>query len=180
MRPSGRTAAPPDGWLAVGHLRRPHGLKGDIFVQLTTDRRERVEVGAELFARGEMLTVAASRVAGNGRIIARFEQIPDRTAAERWTNVELFAAPIDDPDALWVHELIGQRVVDQDGVDRGVCTEVLANPAAEILATRHRRTRSDELRGLDGRGRDLGRRSRRACSSSTMTPNDDSTDDTRR
>ena len=133
MRPSGRTAAPPDGWLAVGHLRRPHGLKGDIFVQLTTDRRERVEVGAELFGRGETLLVAASRVAGNGRIIARFEQIPDRTAAERWTNVELFAAPIDDPDALWVHELIGQRVVDQDGVDRGVCTAVLANPAAEIL-----------------------------------------------
>ena len=133
MRPSGRTAAPPDGWLAVGHLRRPHGLKGDIFVQLTTDRRERVEVGAELFGRGEILSVTASRVAGNGRIIARFEQIPDRTAAERWTNVELFAAPIDDPDALWVHELIGQRVVDQDGIDRGVCTEVLANPAAEIL-----------------------------------------------
>jgi 16S rRNA processing protein RimM len=133
MRPSGPTAAPPDGWLAVGHLRRPHGLKGDIFVQLTTDRRERVEVGTELFARGEMLSVAASRVAGNGRIIARFDQIPDRTAAERWTNVELFAAPIEDPDALWVHELIGQRVVDQDGVDRGVCIGVLANPAAEIL-----------------------------------------------
>jgi 16S rRNA processing protein RimM len=133
MRPSGRSAAPPDGWLAVGHLRRPHGLKGDIFVQLTTDRRERVQVGAELFARGEMLLVSASRVAGNGRIIARFDQIPDRTAAERWTNAELFAAPIDDPDALWVHELIGQRVIDQDGVDRGVCTAVLANPAAEIL-----------------------------------------------
>ena len=133
MRPSGRSAEPPEGWLTVGHLRRPHGLRGDIFVQLTTDRRERVEPGAELFARGQRLQVVSSRVAGNGRIIARFEQIPDRTEAERWTNVELFAAPIDDPDALWVHQLIGQRVVDQDGVDRGVCTAVLANPAAEIL-----------------------------------------------
>lgn len=135
MRPSGRETGPPDGWLAVGHLRRPHGLKGDIFVQLTTDRRERVDVGAELFGRGEMLSVAASRVAGNGRIIARFDQIPDRTTAERWTNVELFAAPIDDPSALWVHELIGQRVVDQHGIDRGVCTSVLENPAAEIIET---------------------------------------------
>ena len=133
MRPSGRSSTPPDGWLAVGHLRRPHGLRGDIFVQLTTDRRERVEPGAELFAGGEHLTVESSRVAGNGRIIARFEQITDRTEAERWTNTELFAAPIDDPDALWVHELIGKRVIDQAGVDRGVCTAVLANPAAEIL-----------------------------------------------
>ena len=59
----------------------------------------------------------------------------DRTTAERWTNVELFAAPIDDPTALWVHELIGQRVVDQDGIDRGMCTAVLENPAAEIIET---------------------------------------------
>ena len=133
MRPSGRSIGPPKGWLAVGHLRRPHGLKGEIFVQLTTDRSERVMAGAELFARGEKLTIQSSRVAGNGRIIALFDQISDRTSAERWTNAELFAAPIDDPDALWVHELIGQHVVDQDGLDRGVCTAVLANPAAEIL-----------------------------------------------
>jgi 16S rRNA processing protein RimM len=124
---------PPDGWLAVGHLRRPHGLKGDIFVQLTTDRRDRVDPGAELFGAGQLLKVEASRVGGNGRIVARFEQIPDRTAAEKFTNVELFAAPIEDPDAFWVHEMIGRRVVDQRGIDRGVCTMILANPAAEIL-----------------------------------------------
>lgn len=133
MRPTGRTQAPPDGWLAVGHLRRPHGLKGDIFVQLTTDRRDRVAPGAEMFGRGVMLKVVTSRVAGKGRIVARFDHIEDRTEAERWTNVELFAAPIDDPDALWVHELIGQQVVDQDGVNRGECVVILANPAAEIL-----------------------------------------------
>jgi len=135
MRPSGRENPPPEGWRSVGHLRRPHGLKGDIFVQLTTDRRERVDVGAELFGRGQRLSVAASRVAGNGRIIARFDQIHDRTEAERWTNVELFAAPIEDPAALWVHELIGSRVVDQHGVDRGECASVLENPAAEIIET---------------------------------------------
>lgn len=133
VSPSGRRAEPPAGWLAVGHLRRPHGLQGDIFVQLTTDRMDRVDPGSVFFCRGDDLTVTSSRVAGNGRIIARFEEIPDRTEAERWTNAELFAAPIDDPDAIWVHELIGKRVFESDGTDRGVCTSVLANPAAEIL-----------------------------------------------
>ncbi|MFT4656584.1 MAG: 16S rRNA processing protein RimM [Candidatus Aldehydirespiratoraceae bacterium] len=133
MRPTGRAQAPPDGWLAVGHLRRPHGLKGDIFVQLTTDRRDRVEPGSEMFGRGVMLKVVSSRVAGKGRVVARFENIDDRTEAERWTNVELFAAPIDDPNALWVHDLIGQQVVDQRGIVRGECVMILANPAAEIL-----------------------------------------------
>lgn len=124
---------PPDGWLSIGHLRRPHGLKGDIFVQLTTDRRERVAAGAQFHARDRLITVESSRVAGNGRIIARFDAFGDRTQAERWTNVELFAEPIDDPDALWVHEMIAKRVVDQHGIDRGRCEQILANPAAEIL-----------------------------------------------
>lgn len=123
----------PDGWLSIGHLRRPHGLKGDIFVQLTTDRRERVGEGAQFHARDRLITVTSSRVAGNGRIIARFDAFDDRTQAQRWTNAELFAAPIEDPDALWVHEMISKQVVDQDGVERGVCVSILANPAAEIL-----------------------------------------------
>jgi 16S rRNA processing protein RimM len=86
-----------------------------------------------MFGRGVMLKVVSSRVAGKGRVVARFENIDDRTEAERWTNVELFAAPIDDPNALWVHDLIGQQVVDQRGIVRGECVMILANPAAEIL-----------------------------------------------
>jgi 16S rRNA processing protein RimM len=132
-RANGRRTEPPPGWLSVGHLRRPHGLKGDIFVQLTTDRSDRAQAGSVFFARGQDITVTESRVAGNGRIIARFDAIADRTEAERWINTELFAEPIDDPDALWVHEMIGCVVVDQLGLERGRCVVVLANPAAEIL-----------------------------------------------
>lgn len=124
---------PPSGWLSIGHLRRPHGLQGDIFVQLTTDRRERITEGAQFHARDGLITVTSSRVAGNGRIIARFDAFDDRTQAERWTNVELFAEPIDDPDALWVHDMISKMVVDQNGIERGRCLQILANPAAEIL-----------------------------------------------
>ena len=80
-----------------------------------------------------MLTVERSRRAGNGRLIAKFAEIPDRTAADQLVNTELFGAPIDDPDALWVHELIGRTVVDQHGVERGECTAVVDNPAAPLL-----------------------------------------------
>jgi 16S rRNA processing protein RimM len=126
-------ATPPPGWLAIGHLRRPHGLRGDIFVQLTTDRTDRVEPGAEVFGAGVFHVIETSRRAGNGRIIAKLHGVDDRTAAERLTNTALFAAPVDDPDALWVHEMIGARVVDQHGVDHGACTAVVANPAADLI-----------------------------------------------
>lgn len=122
-----------DGLLEVGHIRRAHGLRGDVFVQLISDSDARVAPGAELFADGERLVVESSRLASNGRRVVKFEQISDRTAAESYANRVLRGRPIDDPDALWVHEMIGKHVVEIDGTDHGVCVSVVANPAADLL-----------------------------------------------
>jgi 16S rRNA processing protein RimM len=122
-----------DGLLEVGHIRRAHGLRGEVFVQLIDDSDVRVAPGAELIAGDQTLVVETSRVASNGRRVVKFAQIPDRTAAESYANQLLRGRPIDDPDALWVHELIGRRVVEIDGTDHGRCVAVLANPAADLL-----------------------------------------------
>ena len=45
----------------------------------------------------------------------------------------LFAEPIDDPDVLWVHQLIGTDVVETDGTGRGRCVAVVDNPASDLL-----------------------------------------------
>jgi 16S rRNA processing protein RimM len=128
-----RTSEIPEGHLEVGHIRRAHGLRGDVFVQLVTDRTERLDVGSALRTSKGELIVEQSKLLPNGRWVVTFDQLTDRTTAEQWNNVALYAAPIDDDDALWFHELIGSRVVEVDGTDRGVCATVLANPAADIL-----------------------------------------------
>ena len=125
--------AVPDGYLEVGHIRRAHGLRGHVFVQLVTDRTERLDVGSSLFTDRADLTVEASRRLPNGRWVVKFEQVHDRTEAERWSNVALFGPPIVDDAALWVHELIGAMVVETDGTERGTCVSILANPASDIL-----------------------------------------------
>ena len=121
------------GRLIVGHIRRPHGLRGHVFVQLVTDRVSRVEPGSVLWAGDEPLEVVEHRTGSGGRHIVRFAEIADRTTAERYTNRALSADPIDDPDALWVHDLVGRSVVDQHGTDRGRCVAVVANPASDLL-----------------------------------------------
>ena len=65
---------------------------------------------------------------------AEAESLRDRYAkdAERMQGVELWAEPLDDPDALWVHELIGCSVMD-GGVERGTVVAVRANPASDLL-----------------------------------------------
>jgi 16S rRNA processing protein RimM len=118
----------------VGRIGRAHGVRGDVYVVLITDRVERLAPGARLFAGAQWLTVAESRQQQQ-RWLVHFEGVADRTAAEKLTSLVLLAEPIEDDqdDGLWVHDLIGSRVVDQQGVDRGMCVAVLDNPAHDLL-----------------------------------------------
>lgn len=118
--------------LEVGRIGRAHGVKGDVFVHLTSDRTERVTVGSRLFAQGRWLTIAASSPSTD-RWRVHFEGIDDRNAAEALTGATVSAEPIDDPDVLWIHQLIGAAVVQTDGTDRGRCVAVIDNPAADLL-----------------------------------------------
>lgn len=117
----------------VGKTGRAHGVRGDISVELLTDRTERLAVGARLQLGSRWLTVAAARPAGN-RWLVHFEGFDDRTAVEVLQGQPLLAEPLDDDgDGLYVHDLIGAEVVDTAGAVIGRCTAVLANPAHDIL-----------------------------------------------
>jgi 16S rRNA processing protein RimM len=119
--------------LEVGRIGRPHGLRGEAMVHLVTDRAERVDVGSELFAEDRDLIVVSSRPHQNGWIV-QFDGFSSREAIEPLVGRVLSAESLDDPDALWVHELIGSRVVEQrTGTDRGVVVTVLENPAHDLL-----------------------------------------------
>ena len=125
-------SVPPAGLLEIGYLRKAHGVRGQVNVQLASDRPERLVPGARWFARGGWLTVVAA-TPHQDRWLVTFEEIGDRLGAQRYTNTPVFAEPLDDPDELWVHELIGAAVVEADGTPRGTCVAVVENPAADLL-----------------------------------------------
>ncbi|MEI7547400.1 MAG: ribosome maturation factor RimM, partial [Actinomycetota bacterium] len=120
--------------LEIGRLGRAHGVRGEIYVDLLTDRSERLAVGARVKAGDKWLTVAAARRASD-RWLVRFEEIFDRTAAEQHSGMRLSAEPLppSDHEGLYVHELVGAQVVGVDGTEHGRCVSVLANPAHDIL-----------------------------------------------
>jgi 16S rRNA processing protein RimM len=112
---------------------RAHGIRGEVAVTLTTDRVERVAVGAVLWAGERRLEVRSSRP-HQGRWLVDFDGVVDRSAAEALQGVVLTAEPIDDPGALWVHDLVGAEVVAAaDGARLGTVTAVEANPASDLL-----------------------------------------------
>lgn len=119
--------------LSVGRIVKPHGLRGDVIVDLTTNRPERLAEGSVLRGRdGHPYLVRSSRRHGH-RFIVAFEGVTTIGDAERCRDTELLAEPIPDPEAFWVHELVGSLVFDTSGRVLGTVTEVQANPASDLL-----------------------------------------------
>ncbi|MDJ0768260.1 MAG: ribosome maturation factor RimM [Ilumatobacter sp.] len=122
----------PEGLLEVGRVGRAHGVRGDLFVDLTTDRSERAAVGSRLWVRGRWMTISASS-RSNERWRVHFDGVDTREVAQALTGGLLYAPPIDDADALWVHQVIGAHVIEVNGIERGRCTAVIENPASDLL-----------------------------------------------
>lgn len=127
-----KTSPPERPLLEIGRVARPHGLRGEVVVELITDREERLAVGTRLETDRGPLVVETSRPFQH-RYLVMFEGVLSREHAEHLAGRVLKAPAIDDPDALWVHELIGSMVVEADGTERGTVVSVEANPAHDLL-----------------------------------------------
>lgn len=124
---------PPDGLLEVGRCGKPHGVRGRTTVRLSSDRLERLAPGARLWAGEWLEVVSSSPVPGSDRWVVGFAGFDDRTDAERLVNRTIWAEPLDDDEAVWVHQVIGAEVRDVHGVAHGRCLSVIANPANDLL-----------------------------------------------
>ncbi|WP_392542595.1 ribosome maturation factor RimM [Oryzobacter telluris] len=118
----------------LARIGKPHGLLGEVTVQLHTDQPERrFAVGTVLDTEAapgtgvpRTLTVRSTRV-HNGVWLLGFVEIPDRTGAESLRNTRLVLDGADDDtgpdpeddDAFSEDELVGLRVVDPSGADLG-------------------------------------------------------------
>ncbi len=119
--------------LVVGRIGRPHGLRGELTVQVhTDDPGARFAAGSVLAtepaARGP-LTVLSSRW-HSGRLLVRFASCADRSSAEDLRGTLLVmdsadVAPAADPDEFHDHELIGLEVSTVAGEPVGEVTDVL-------------------------------------------------------
>lgn len=124
----------PDGLLEIGRLGRPHGVRGEIYLSFLSDRPERRSQGTRVFVAGAWRTIEAIRLS-NDRYLVMLEGLGVREDAAKLTNEVVYGEPIDDPAALWVHDLVGARIVGVDGTEFGACVAVLDNPAHAILET---------------------------------------------
>ena len=115
--------------LVVGTLGRARGLSGEMFVDLATDSPfDRFRPGAHIHAGPRTLTVSRFTLQGV-RGLVRFEEVPDRTAAEELTGTRLTTLvdeneTTDEEGVYFDHQLIGLDVIDQNSTVFGEVVRV--------------------------------------------------------
>ncbi len=135
--------------VVVGRIGKPHGLRGDVTVEIRTDEPERrFAPGAALRAeprRGSAsglttLTIVRARPHQTALLVT-FDEITDRDGAEGARGIMLYAAvPVDetpeDPDEFYDHQLVGLMAVDVDGALLGEVTGLVHGGAQDLLTIR--------------------------------------------
>lgn len=143
--------------LDVGRVVRPHGLKGQVVVELWTNRAERMEPGTRLEGAGRELVVRQSSPTSSAggwlRWLVFFDGIEGREAAETLRGAVLRAEPIEVEGALWVHELVGSMLHHPSGEPVGRVEAVEANPASDLLVLGDGRVVPLTFVSRDGQGR---------------------------
>jgi 16S rRNA processing protein RimM len=128
--------------VAVGRATRAHGVHGEVSVLSLTDVPERFEAGSRVFAGEDgtrPLTVRSSRP-HRDRVLVRFEEIPDRTAAEALSGTYLFVPADSSPQLpegeFWPHQILGAEVRTESGRSLGTIAEIVRTQANDVWVTK--------------------------------------------
>ncbi len=126
----------------VGRIGRPHGVRGEVTVEVRTDDPDRrftpgAVLATEPAERGP-LTVESVKW-HSGTLLLRIAGVEDRQAAEAIRNtmlvVEVADLPELDDDSFYDHQLVGLTVQLVDGTVVGTVSGV-RHDAAELLVVR--------------------------------------------
>lgn len=127
-------------YLSIGFLRRPHGVKGEIIMDLHTDFPERMKKGRKVFVGEEHrpMTLTNVRPHQNG-LLVKFDDIDTPEDAglfrNRWVYVQAKDVPLPEGQH-YKHELLGLKVVDEDNNPLGELVEILETGANDVYVVR--------------------------------------------
>ncbi len=139
-----KTPGSPDGepvYLTVGFLRRPHGLGGEVIMDLHTDFPERMKSGRKLLV-GEQhkpftLTGVRPHQAG---LLVKFKGINSAEEAgqfrNQWVYIKASEAPPLPEGKIYQHQLLGFQVVDDTERSLGELVEILETGANNVYVVK--------------------------------------------
>jgi len=142
--PDSTTGSPNPGepvYLAVGKLRRTHGIEGAIVMEVLTDFPERIKPGKMVYVGDEHEPLVIAGVRGhNKEMIIRFTGFSSPEQASRLRNLGVYvkadALPRLPQGHYYHHQLLNLKVVDEAGQEIGVLDQILETGANDVYLVR--------------------------------------------
>lgn len=130
---------PREGYTAVGRVLKPHGLKGEIRVEAFSPAAPNLQAGRFVFINSVRSKIVRARP-DRGAWIIQVAGFASRDSVEGLRGLLLEARDSDvrrdDDESYFIHELIGLRVITNEGEALGRITEVLQSGAADVYVIR--------------------------------------------
>ena len=124
-------------FLVVGKLRRPHGLRGEILMEILTDFPGRLDADVVVYAGDEHqpLSIMSTRKHRQALLVT-FDGYDDRESVGELRNKFVYVRADDRPPLpdgkYYFHELIGLQVVTDKGENLGELTDILETGANDV------------------------------------------------
>jgi 16S rRNA processing protein RimM len=131
-------------FLVLGQIQRPHGVRGEMRLRVITAYPDRIAHLETVFIGTDPYDADAAQSFSmiNARwhrehLLVKLDGIPDRDEAERYRNQFLMVAlddaiPLED-DEYYVFQIIGAKMVTEDGETLGSITQVLETGANDVF-----------------------------------------------
>ena len=106
-------------YLLVGSLRRPHGVRGEMVMEVLTDFPERLKPETKVFVGPSRnpVVIEGTRIHGEGLLI-KFEGVGTPEEAGRYRNQPVYVTAADRPPLpdgqFYEHQVIGFSVVEDE------------------------------------------------------------------
>lgn len=138
------TSGSPNGepvYLTVGFLRRPHGIHGEIIMDLHTDFPERMKRGRKLFIGDEHHPITLTNVRPHqSGLLVKFNGIETPEDAgqlrNQWVYIKATDAQPLPEGQIYQHELFGFRVVDENKNSLGELVEIIETGANNVYVVK--------------------------------------------
>ena len=125
--------------IEAGRVVNTHGVQGEVKIEVWLDSPQFLRSFKRLVLdSGEELRVTGSRT-HKGFVIARFEGVEDVNAAMRLKGKKLSVRRADAAlprGAFFLQDIMGARVIDEEGREIGVLAEIMETPASRVYVVK--------------------------------------------
>lgn len=128
-------------YLAIGFLRRPHGVSGEIIMDVHTDFPDRIKAGRKVYIGGDHEAATFGSVRGHAKgllVTLRGHDTPETAGRfrNRWVYVKAKDVPPLPEGKHYKYEMIDLDVVDDNGSALGKLAEILETGANDVYIVR--------------------------------------------